>query len=83
MTPTHFVVPAQSLSLAVKYLREHATLLTKAHGLETSAAVVSSLADDIAAVTDLQRPQTLEQQAKVLTEIMGCGPEDESKGNRT
>ena len=79
--PTHFVLPATSVSLAVNYLREHATLLTNT-GLEASAAVVASLADEIANVTTLQIPQTPEEQAKALTEIFGCGPEDESKGNR-
>lgn len=76
-----YIISKAAANLAVKLLREHSSTLVSLK-LPASAELAGTIADQIAEEIALQLPQTLEQQAKVLTEIFGCGPEDESIGNR-
>jgi hypothetical protein len=79
--PTSYTLPAYLVKAAVKFLHEHQTLLLRQR-LSASAEIVEGLISQIENTVVLQTPQTVEQQVAVLTEVMGCGPDDELKGNR-
>jgi len=82
MTPRHtFAIPAHYIDLIVRYLKEHAETLSR-HGYEASAHSVAILAVEIEQCVALQTPQTPEEQARILTEVFGVGPETESLGNK-
>lgn len=76
-----FLIPAHLVDLAIRFLHEHAAVL-QTQGLEASSHIVTSLSDELSECVALQVPQTPEQQAAVLTELFGCGPTDDSLGNR-
>ncbi len=81
-TPRHtFALPAHYVDLAVRYLKEHAATLSR-HGYDASSHAVVILAVEIEQCVALQVPQTPEEQARVLTEVFGCGPGDEEIGNK-
>jgi hypothetical protein len=77
--PTSYTLPAHLVRLAISFLTDHAYMLSS---IPASADVVRSLATRIQEQVDLQTPQTVEEQVAVLTQVMGCGPTDELKGNR-
>jgi len=70
------VISAQSVGLASDYLNEYAAILER-QGQTTSAKLVHSIADHLTEEINLQQPQSLEEQIKAMTDIFGCGPEQE------
>lgn len=78
-----YEISEAAVTLAIKFLREHASVLEHHFpGLTASAEMVETLAQQIEEEVALQVPMTPEEQTAVLTKIMGCGPTDESIGNR-
>ena len=76
-----YTISKAAASLAVKLLREHSSTLVNLK-LPASAELAGTIADQIAGEIALQGPQTVDQQIKALTDIMGVGPEDEAVGNK-
>ncbi len=76
-----FSIPADLVDLAVRFLNEHSSVLLT-QGFEASAHIVGNLAAEIQECVSLQTPQTAEEQARILTQVFGCGPDDESTGNK-
>jgi hypothetical protein len=77
--PTSYTLPAILVRQAIGFLKDHAHVLSE---IPASANVVHGVVEAIQVIVDLQTPQTVEEQVAVLTEVMGCGPDDELKGNR-
>jgi len=76
-----YTISKAAANLAVKLLREHSSTLVNLK-LPAPAELAGTITDQIAGEIALQIPQTVDQQIKALTDIMGVGPEDEAVGNK-
>jgi len=79
--PKTVSLPTHLVDLAVRYLIEHAAILQE-QKFDASSQMGRGLAAEIADIMAVQIPQSVEQQIKALTDIMGVGPEDEAVGNK-
>ncbi len=78
---TSFKIPGHLVDTAIRFLNEHCHVLV-AQGFEASAHLVAKVSAEIQECVALQVPQTPDEQARILTEVFGCGPETESLGNK-
>jgi hypothetical protein len=74
--PRTYRVTAESLDNAIGVLLDHIAYLRTGH-LDFQASCVERFVAAIKEQIQLQKPQTLDEQVKVLSDVMKCGPDPE------